>query len=187
MAPSALVRIGRILRNVRAAKEAAEAGQSVQCYQDAYLALVNDVQTIDAVELYLKDTNYQNDAVKIRDLYAMVCGVTMGVAEIKTYGDSHDSPYFFAVSKRPWADVRPELLQWLCKLEQALLKARNAVLAVLVDDDGSWSKPDGPAQWAKAFGISWDTLKRRIKDGKIRCKKLSTKSYSIHVDDLPKS
>jgi hypothetical protein len=53
-------------------------------------------------------------------------------------------------------------------------------------DDGPWSKPDGPTQWAKKFGFSSDTLMRRFKAGTIRHKKLSSKSYCIHVDDLPK-
>ena len=49
---------------------------------------------------------------------------------------------------------------------------------------GLWSKQDGPTQWAKKFGFSVDTLMRRFEDGTIRHKKLSTKSYQIHVDDL---
>ena len=52
--------------------------------------------------------------------------------------------------------------------------------------DGPWSQPNGPSQWALTFGCSWATLKRRFEEGKIRHKKLSTKSYCIHVDDLPK-
>lgn len=52
--------------------------------------------------------------------------------------------------------------------------------------DGPWSEPDSPKQWAKRFNMSWDTLKRRIDEGKIRVKKLTSKSYQIHVDDLPR-
>lgn len=52
--------------------------------------------------------------------------------------------------------------------------------------DGPWSKADGPQQWAKKFGFSTDTLMRRFKDGTIRHKELSSKSYRIHVDDVPK-
>lgn len=48
-----------------------------------------------------------------------------------------------------------------------------------------WTIADGPTQWAKLFGISPSTLKRRFKDGKIRHKELSAKSYQIAVDDLP--
>jgi hypothetical protein len=47
------------------------------------------------------------------------------------------------------------------------------------------TRPDSPARWAKVFGFSKDTLMRRIQDGIIRCKKLSTKSYQIAIDDLP--
>jgi hypothetical protein len=49
-----------------------------------------------------------------------------------------------------------------------------------------WSEADTPSRWAKKFGFSTDTLMRRFKDGSIRHKKLSTKSYQIHVDDLPR-
>ncbi|HEY4759559.1 MAG TPA: hypothetical protein VIH42_03165 [Thermoguttaceae bacterium] len=54
------------------------------------------------------------------------------------------------------------------------------------DNRDRWSKPNGPSQWAKFYGISVDTMIRRFQDGKIRNKKLSTKSYRVHVDDLPK-
>lgn len=53
-------------------------------------------------------------------------------------------------------------------------------------DGGKWSEPDLPGQWARRFRISLDTLTRWVKDGKIRVKKLSSKSWRIHVDDLPK-
>jgi hypothetical protein len=48
-----------------------------------------------------------------------------------------------------------------------------------------WTPPDSPQRWAKLFGFSVDTLKRRIEEGVIRAKKLSTKKYQIAVDDLP--
>ena len=53
-------------------------------------------------------------------------------------------------------------------------------------DDGPWSEADGPKQWARKFGFSVDTLIRRFKDGTIRHKKFSSKSYAIHEADLPK-
>jgi hypothetical protein len=48
-----------------------------------------------------------------------------------------------------------------------------------------WTPADTPARWAKLFGFSVRTLNRRFKDGSIRPKKLSTKSYQIAIDDLP--
>jgi hypothetical protein len=48
-----------------------------------------------------------------------------------------------------------------------------------------WTPADTLSRWAKLFGFSVDTLKRRFKDGLIRHKKLSTKSYQIAVDDVP--
>ena len=44
---------------------------------------------------------------------------------------------------------------------------------------------DGPSQWAKLFGISVSTFMRRLKDGTIRHKKLSSKNYQIAITDLP--
>jgi hypothetical protein len=48
-----------------------------------------------------------------------------------------------------------------------------------------WTTVDTLGRFAKLFGFSVDTLKRRFKDGSIRCKRLSSKSYQIAVDDLP--
>ena len=49
-----------------------------------------------------------------------------------------------------------------------------------------WSVPKSPAEWSKLFKVSWDTLKKRFDNGSIRTTKLSTKSYRVHVDDVPK-
>lgn len=51
--------------------------------------------------------------------------------------------------------------------------------------DGPWSKADTPSRWAKRFGISRATFVRRVTDGKIRGKRLSSKSYLVHSDDVP--
>jgi hypothetical protein len=48
-----------------------------------------------------------------------------------------------------------------------------------------WSHPQNPAQWARVFGVSVNTIKRRFAAGTIRNRKLSTKSYIVAVDDLP--
>jgi len=59
----------------------------------------------------------------------------------------------------------------------------TAPMAVPTSED--WTPADGPSQWAKTFGFSVSTLKRRFKDGRIRHKKLSPKSYQIAIADLP--
>jgi len=48
-----------------------------------------------------------------------------------------------------------------------------------------WTTADSPSRWAKLFDISPPTFMRRLKEGKIRHKKLSTKSYLIAIADLP--
>ena len=53
--------------------------------------------------------------------------------------------------------------------------------------DGLWSKPNMPSQWGRVFGFSSDTFIRRCKAGTIRHIKHNSKSYSVHVDDLPAS
>jgi hypothetical protein len=68
----------------------------------------------------------------------------------------------------------------------------SAVLGVLrghakAHVDGPWSEPDTPAGWSKRFKMSWDALKPRLQDGTIRNKKLSSKSYQIHIEDVPKT
>lgn len=52
-------------------------------------------------------------------------------------------------------------------------------------DNVQWSKADTPTRWAKVFGFSARTLKRRMKDGSIRVKVLSRRSYQIDVRHLP--
>jgi len=59
--------------------------------------------------------------------------------------------------------------------------------AEVTEPAGPWSEPDGPSQWARRFRYSVDTLKRRVNKGAIRIKVLSSKSWQIHVDDLPKT
>ena len=54
-----------------------------------------------------------------------------------------------------------------------------------VPSNGPWSKPNGPAQWAKRFGVHVSTIKRRFEKQTIRNKQITTKSYIVHVDDLP--
>lgn len=49
----------------------------------------------------------------------------------------------------------------------------------------AYSRPRSPSEWEKIFDLSWRTIKRRIDSGKIRAKKISTKSYRIHVNDVP--
>jgi hypothetical protein len=53
-------------------------------------------------------------------------------------------------------------------------------------DGGPWSVADSPTRWAKLFKISPKTFKRRVKDGKIRAKRLSDRLYQVHLGDLPK-
>jgi hypothetical protein len=66
---------------------------------------------------------------------------------------------------------------------RAMLKAE---LAANASADGPWSQPDSPKNWGKAFKVSSATICRLFKDGKIRNVKLHSKSYKVHVDDLPK-
>jgi hypothetical protein len=60
------------------------------------------------------------------------------------------------------------------------------VEATAKQQDGPFSTDDSPSRWAKQFKMSARTFKRRVKDGKIRAKILSDRSYQVHLDDLPK-
>lgn len=55
----------------------------------------------------------------------------------------------------------------------------------LCDEILEWTPPDSPQVWAKLFRFSVRTLMRRFKEGRIRHRKLSSKSYQIAVADLP--
>jgi hypothetical protein len=54
-----------------------------------------------------------------------------------------------------------------------------------LDDRLDWTPSDGPKQWAKLFNFSTQTFKRRCAAGKIRHRKLSSKSYQIAIADIP--
>ncbi len=48
------------------------------------------------------------------------------------------------------------------------------------------SEPDSPKRWAKIFGgITPRTFVRRCKEGRIRHKKLSDRSYQVDIRDIP--
>jgi hypothetical protein len=71
---------------------------------------------------------------------------------------------------------------------QNILDAIHSIVAWAAEavDKKIWSnKSDSPSQWAKQFGVSLSTLKRRVASGEIRVKKSTTKSWYIHVDDIP--
>ena len=81
-------------------------------------------------------------------------------------------------------------------MNKAAEQVKTILTAILADNaenftasdatnDGPWSMPDGPAQWAKRFRVHVSTIKRRFDKQTIRNKKISTKSYLVHVDDLP--
>ena len=55
------------------------------------------------------------------------------------------------------------------------------------ETDVSWSAADTPTRWAKVFRISAKSFKRRVKEGKIRAKPLSDRSYQVDTRDIPKS
>ena len=67
----------------------------------------------------------------------------------------------------------------------AAAAARPDENAAKADQAGPWSKQDTPSRWGKKFGCSADTFIRRYEDGTIRAKKLSDRSYQVHVDDIP--
>jgi hypothetical protein len=52
---------------------------------------------------------------------------------------------------------------------------------------GPWSPADSPRRWGKLFGFSGKTFVRRVDDGTIRAKKLSNRSYQVHLSDLPEA
>lgn len=84
-----------------------------------------------------------------------------------------------------WNDVGdiaalPAPRNWLRKLQDFAEDCEGTASTA-----GSWSKPDGPAQWAKRFNVSPRTFTRMIKNKAIRVRKLSSKSYRVHVDDIP--
>ena len=69
-------------------------------------------------------------------------------------------------------------------IAETLRKAATAIGGEAQKSD-DWSEARSPSEWAKALAMSLPTLKRRVKDGKIRVQKITTKSWRVHKDDLP--
>lgn len=91
-----------------------------------------------------------------------------------------------------WLNALPEFFE--SELSDIFLASAAAIDLLLLDGgigaeqpspDGPWSQPDSPSQWAKKFKVSLDTLTRWEKAGKIKVRKLTTKSWQIRVADLP--
>ncbi len=88
-----------------------------------------------------------------------------------------------------------EVIKWLCEpgfpeteVRSVQLEADRAIACLateLAPDQTDWSEPDSPKRWAIVFGVSSDTIKRRFKDGTIRAKKLSDRSYQVDRRDIP--
>ncbi|MCL4205748.1 MAG: hypothetical protein KJ000_24970 [Pirellulaceae bacterium] len=55
------------------------------------------------------------------------------------------------------------------------------------DDDIPWSKPEPPKNWADMFNCSERTFKRRVENGTIHARKLSTKAYQVDKRQIPKT
>ena len=55
------------------------------------------------------------------------------------------------------------------------------------DPKAVWSVADTPNRWAKKFGVSSRTFKRRVKEGRIRANKLSDRLYQVDTRDVPKN
>ena len=64
-------------------------------------------------------------------------------------------------------------------------EASGGPLATDDEQGGPWSQADAPKCWGKVFGFSAATFIRRVKAGTIRAKKLSDKSYQVHLGDIP--
>jgi hypothetical protein len=85
------------------------------------------------------------------------------------------------------ASKHPEKLSKGSRQVEAVLARLRVRLDAQAPADGPWSEPNSPSQWARVFRVSTQTIRRRFKEGKIRSKKYTAKSYAVHVDDLPKA
>lgn len=68
----------------------------------------------------------------------------------------------------------------------------NAGAALALSDTTStseltFSQPRGPKDWAKVFRVSYDTMKKMLKEQTVRNQHVSPRRYRICIDDLPPS
>jgi hypothetical protein len=82
----------------------------------------------------------------------------------------------------PWYPV----LTGFFPIDPTLLDSLLSAVQPVTSETIEWSYAESPEYWAEKFGFSTDTFLRRCKEGKIKAKQLSTKSYQIAISDLPK-
>jgi hypothetical protein len=164
--------------------------------------------------LYFARTWFLNDGGEWDSAFSFVEMLTSSLVEF-FYGDSirfgaeilgpaYDDndemlfPYWEGLNAfhyfRGRVETLPSIQDWEVKSElerevraaAALRSAGRSWFDIAINEDGkAWSEPASPAEWARRFKLSWDTLKARIDEGKIKAQKLSSKSYRIRRDHLP--
>jgi hypothetical protein len=81
------------------------------------------------------------------------------------------------------------LLSRLYSLQRDALEMSDELRAVANNIDNAigeqYSEPRSPDAWEEVFPYTWKTIARRIKEGKIRALMVHSKSWRIHVDDVP--
>ena len=90
-----------------------------------------------------------------------------------------------------------ELLRWLARirspqgelkrLQELLLFAQlqRGELVQPSSDEAEFTRPESPTKLAKAMGISRNTLRNHIQEGKIACKTITTKRIQIPLSCIP--
>ena len=77
--------------------------------------------------------------------------------------------------------------------DEVIYKLQKLVEHCLGPDGGEWSESMSPSEAGRRFNVTgrtfvrWYKAQEKGKKQKIRIKKLTTKAYHIHVDDLPKT
>jgi hypothetical protein len=69
-----------------------------------------------------------------------------------------------------------------------LPRVAEALNEFIPHNAGEWSTPQSPTEWARVFKVNPRTFSRWFTRERppIRMKKLTSKSYQVHIDDLPK-
>jgi excisionase family DNA binding protein len=147
------------------------------------LRAIFGVEAFDELELAHAEPEFPTNAIESEDLL----GDVAPGEELDAHAHEAIAYYAGLANALPVFDSH-KLLAELRREAHAVSEFRQTHESWLSKGTSSgelWSEPRSPAEWAKAFNVHRDTFLARVREGKIRAKKLTSKSYRVHKDDLP--
>lgn len=166
---------------MRSEPTAQAAGLQAACYHR--LAMRIAAEFCRNVRRAIANAAYKNEPAKRAEVAAGISGYPLSPQTVGEFWPAV-RPSLKALPPFDVEQLSEMLLREYC-IARAELFGGASSQTIEADALAEYSPPMSPKEIEKRFQRSWDTLKRWIRDGKIRVHKLNSKSYRVHNDDLP--